>query len=340
MAAPPFPYALGVAYSAEPTGGGQTKVPRVAGVGATSVDAIEDAIAGMPVEAEPLRRQTIPVELSLLEAERLSLVVCDLGGPIRSTGTAASGAVTLALQMSAGEGSWNGHGFDLASTWIYGPGSEHEGIGRASLSWAAVTLPVAVAESRSTGPEGLPRASLATASGEATAALRRTIADVRSAISTGPSPAQLRLAASDLEEAAGDVLAMGRPPSPLRPGAAAKTVSECIEAMRILGHRPGLPALAATLGVSERWIRTAFDDRLGVSPARYFHLRALQAARRELLRTAPGEVTVTDVAMRWGFWHLGRFAGSYLSVFGEPPSSTLRRDAPERRTSMSLAAAR
>jgi AraC-like DNA-binding protein len=43
------------------------------------------------------------------------------------------------------------------------------------------------------------------------------------------------------------------------------------------------------------------------------------------LRAArPGEVTVAEVAAKWGFWHLGRFASTYRATFGELPSQSLR----------------
>jgi AraC-like DNA-binding protein len=35
-------------------------------------------------------------------------------------------------------------------------------------------------------------------------------------------------------------------------------------------------------------------------------------------------VSVSEVAFRWGFTHLGRFAGAYKERFGVPPSQTLR----------------
>ncbi len=35
-------------------------------------------------------------------------------------------------------------------------------------------------------------------------------------------------------------------------------------------------------------------------------------------------VTVTEIASRWGFNHLGRFSSVYLHRFGEAPSHTLR----------------
>lgn len=53
-------------------------------------------------------------------------------------------------------------------------------------------------------------------------------------------------------------------------------------------------------------------------------LRRMHLARRALRRAAGGE-TVTDVATRYGFWQLGRFAVEYRALFGETPSATLRR---------------
>lgn len=70
-------------------------------------------------------------------------------------------------------------------------------------------------------------------------------------------------------------------------------------------------------------LERAFREAFGVSPRRYLMLRRLAGVRRELLRAAP-HASITEVATRWGFFHLGRFSQEYRQHFSERPSQTLR----------------
>ena len=70
-------------------------------------------------------------------------------------------------------------------------------------------------------------------------------------------------------------------------------------------------------------LERAFRETFGVSPRRYLMLRRLAAVRRELLRGEP-QTSITDVATRWGFFHLGRFSKEYREHFAELPSQTQR----------------
>jgi AraC-like DNA-binding protein len=88
-----------------------------------------------------------------------------------------------------------------------------------------------------------------------------------------------------------------------------------------------IPELCKAIGVSERTLRVCCREQLGLGPKRYLLLRRLHLARRALREGSSDATTVTEIATRYGFWHFGRFAGEYQSLFGEAPSSTLHRRA-------------
>ncbi|WP_440712226.1 AraC family transcriptional regulator [Gordonia sp. FQ] len=86
----------------------------------------------------------------------------------------------------------------------------------------------------------------------------------------------------------------------------------------------GVDDLAAHAGVSRRSLQRMFAEELAVSPAGYLQRLRLRRVRADLLDGDPA-ATVTDVALRWGFAHLSRFAAAYREQYGELPSQTLRR---------------
>jgi AraC-like DNA-binding protein len=86
-----------------------------------------------------------------------------------------------------------------------------------------------------------------------------------------------------------------------------------------------MPELCALVAVSDRTLRSCCAEFLGISPIQYVLLRRLEAVRRTLRDADPDLVKVTEVAHRFGFRELGRFAGTYRTTFGEAPSTTLRR---------------
>ncbi len=83
--------------------------------------------------------------------------------------------------------------------------------------------------------------------------------------------------------------------------------------------------IAAAMGMTERTLRSKFAASVGMPPMRYLRLLRLTMAQQALRRAAGEGMTVTEVALRYGFLELGRFAVTYRRRFGECPSATLRR---------------
>jgi AraC-like DNA-binding protein len=86
-----------------------------------------------------------------------------------------------------------------------------------------------------------------------------------------------------------------------------------------------IPELCKAIRVPERTLRVCCQEHLGMSPKRYLVLRRMNLARRALRVTSAEAATVTEIATRFGFWQLGRFAVEYRGLFGEAPSATLQR---------------
>jgi AraC-like DNA-binding protein len=91
------------------------------------------------------------------------------------------------------------------------------------------------------------------------------------------------------------------------------------------GRRLSTPELCTAIGVPERTLRVYCANFLGMSPSRYLRLRRLNMVRAALRCADPATTSVAEIAQRYQFSELGRFAAAYRAIFGEMPSATLRR---------------
>ncbi len=91
-------------------------------------------------------------------------------------------------------------------------------------------------------------------------------------------------------------------------------------------HEPiTLADMAAAAGISPRALQAGFSQYLETTPTAYLRRVRLERAHRDLQAADPprGD-TVADIARRWGFAHLGRFAIYYQQTYWQSPSHTLR----------------
>lgn len=83
-------------------------------------------------------------------------------------------------------------------------------------------------------------------------------------------------------------------------------------------------AVAAAVHLTPRAVQYLFRRQLGTTPTEYIRRVRLERAHQELLAGSPPNVTVTEIAQRWGFAHTGRFAVVYRQRYGQSPHTTLR----------------
>lgn len=83
--------------------------------------------------------------------------------------------------------------------------------------------------------------------------------------------------------------------------------------------------IAEAIGLSVRTLQDGFRRFLNTTPTSYLREVRLRHVHEELIAADPADTTVTEIAIRWGFLHVGRFSTQYHHRFGEPPSATLRR---------------
>ncbi|KAA9110397.1 AraC family transcriptional regulator [Microbacterium rhizomatis] len=115
------------------------------------------------------------------------------------------------------------------------------------------------------------------------------------------------------------------------PSVGTEPVSRAAEIMRAdLGHPWSVTELASAVSVSVRGLQDGFRRSLGTTPMAYLRDLRLERVHAELADAVPATHSVTGVAARWGFVHLGRFAAAYRAQFSESPSETLRSRPPRR----------
>ena len=101
--------------------------------------------------------------------------------------------------------------------------------------------------------------------------------------------------------------------------------AERVLARHDLGHFATVDEFAKEIRVPPRTLFHAFHELVGTGPYAYLQLVKLHKLRELLLVKSSTETTISTLASRLGFRHLGRMSVAYREHFGESPSDTLRR---------------
>jgi AraC-like DNA-binding protein len=94
---------------------------------------------------------------------------------------------------------------------------------------------------------------------------------------------------------------------------------------RHLKHDIGCEELAQLAQMSERSLYELFERNVQTTPRQYIRQKKLKRINACLRDVECLVRNLTELAMEFGFFHLGRFSEQYRKQFGELPSETLKR---------------
>ncbi len=256
---------------------------------------------------------------------------------MRGTGTFPDMWTISVILESEGRSLQHGIDVEAGSLLIHGPGAEHDGVYGRNFKIACFTLrdevfarhiqrlspPLQDAMRRPWSVFEPPPASRAE--------IIAQFAEAAAIILSDPKVRDSGAALATFEEelTCGFVKAVAQAfPSRSRgmdqgPTAMVRRVDHVVQESSLVD--PTVGQLCDACEVPRRTLNRAFQDALGMGPATYLRLVRLNRARRTLQGERERSITVTDVALELGFWHLGRFAEQYHQLFNESPHETLRR---------------
>ena len=94
----------------------------------------------------------------------------------------------------------------------------------------------------------------------------------------------------------------------------------------VYNHMDGkinISSFAKKYEVSEQTLQNSFKSLFGFTPKLFLRLLKLNLVHNELQNANPKTCSVSKIAMKWGFAHMGRFSHYYNELFLQNPSLTL-----------------
>lgn len=309
-------------------------------------DELTDATRGWDLDFRQLDGGTAPAELLQIAEPSTSFIRARLERRYHQRGSSPPGVRTFALvDEGVADVRWCGRNVTEATLMTFHPGGEFEGVSPPgfdvyTLSFSEERL-AAVAATL-----GLPEIGDLIGSAEKAALcdpsamrdlrdeLRLLCGEITGRPSVLGAPALHREVEFEIPARLLKALASSRAEAPRAPSRVRdlglKRARSFIE--ENANEPVAVRDVCHAAGVSWRTLDYAFREEFGVTPKAYLTSIRLHGVRREIRRADP-PLAISDVANRWGFWHMGQFAADYRRLFGERPSETLARSRSRRSSS-------
>jgi AraC family ethanolamine operon transcriptional activator len=309
----------------------------------SELDHLREVARGASLEFVQLGSGTLRGLIARADLGLSAVHVNQFSLPVRAFGDVSARELTFAILDERNRGLINGERLAVDKVLLFRPGAEFDGISTAAYRDWPITVDATELARFVLDLSGremeLPRDPCTSlhASGAVIAQLRvyaETVLGIAANTPDALDDGRVRKVLHDALMVRLAALVMdGRQasaPEPRRVGSRSAIVRRAEE--YILAHLSegiSIADICAFADVSERSLRLAFHQIMGIGPNAYLKVRRLHCVRADFERADPQVTSISMAALQWGFWHFGHFTHDYVSLFGEKPSDTLRRRRPQ-----------
>ena len=301
------------------------------------VDAYREALSGADLEICQLEPGCLGGRHVRLDVPGGQFSYIETDAPMRGNGTFPN-HWTLSVILGSATRSWQyGQEVSAGSLMIHRPGGEHDALYGRNFKVACISVQDEVFTRRF--PQFHPCLQAAMRRPwsvfEPPARSRRRIiehfAEGAAIIQSDPQVrSSTRAVAQFEEELLSDFLQVAERQIPTHASGAEQQAAAMVRQIDHYLHQSSLvnssvAELCAVCEVPRRTLNRAFQNAVGMGPATYLRRVRLNGVRRALQQRQADLATVTEIALEFGFWHLGRFAEQYAELFGEAPHVTKTR---------------
>lgn len=293
-------------------------------------DHFADTIREFDLDFRQLDRGSFFADLRQVETDSVLVTKASFNRKLEQRGGVPTGKWTFAiLEPSSPKVVWYGQKISNQMLMVYAPGSEVDAVSPSGFNVLTLSIPITALEEWTFLNKIDGRCELRS--------LGRIIRIDRSNLRSIRRTANRLITAAESNDqlihvVAKDVLSnileslptavLNRPKaSTSKKSRILKFLNEYIEAH--LDEHITLLDLCSVAKASPRTVQRTFNSRFGVTPKEYIQAQRLNQVHRDLLEAKSRRGKVSDIANRWGFWHMGQFASDYRRFYGELPSETL-----------------
>jgi len=296
---------------------------------------LNHAVSGSSLEVSQFRKGIFTSELSHFVAGPVCFDHGKIASSVRVRGELAPDEHTLSFFKQEQGCQWNGRPVPVDTVAFFEPGGELDGITADNFEWVTMTVPqnwinsarewapkVRLPQLLDTMHTLRPAPEIMREFQSASHAILQHCSIVDSAHSAIAQPFLLQR----LQDIIGHIVTKADDSTQVWDSISSytKTARRAEHWLREhLSEPVGVNDLCAAVRVNRRSLEYAFRQAYDTSPKEHLRLLRLHEVRKRLRHAVPGTITVTEVAMRFGFLHMGFFAHLYKAHFGESPSATL-----------------